>query len=111
MATDPNMPTLHELSAALANLVAKVSPSIVSFGVGRARSSGFFWRPGLVVTAEETLPEEGTFPATVAGGETAEAKLIGRDPSTDIALLRVDRADLAPLWKRRLRRLVQWPSV
>ncbi len=97
MAADPNMPALHHLSAALADLVAKVALGTVSFGVRRARSSGFFWRPGLVVTADETLPDEDTFPVAVAGGETAEAKLIGRDPSTDIALLRVDRADLPPL--------------
>jgi S1-C subfamily serine protease len=52
------------------------------------------WRPGLIVTAEETLAEEGEARVTLHGGEQIAAQVAGRDPTTDIALLRVDRPDL-----------------
>jgi S1-C subfamily serine protease len=77
--------------------VAKAAPSIVSVRSHRSQSSGFAWRPGLVVTADEALAEEGEFAVTVPGGDSAPAQLVGRDPTTDVALLRIDRSDLPPL--------------
>ena len=53
---------LQDLSAAFTGLVAKVAPSIVSVSSHRSRSSGFVWRPGLIVTADEALSEEGELP-------------------------------------------------
>ena len=94
--TDVNAPPIH-LSAALAGLVAKAAPSIVSVRSHRSQSSGFAWRPGLVVTADEALSEEGEFAVTVPGGDSVLAQLVGRDPTTDVALLRIDRSDLPPL--------------
>jgi len=89
-------PPIH-LSAALAGLVAKAAPSIVAVRSHRSQSSGFAWRPGLVVTADEALSEEGEFAVTVPGGDSAPAQLVGRDPTTDVALLRIDRSDLRSL--------------
>ena len=88
---------LSTLSAAIARLVTDVAPSVVSIGSGRTRSSGFVWRPGLIVAAEEALAEEETLPVTIAGGQTLNARLVGRDQSTDVALLRVDGSDLRPV--------------
>ena len=47
----------------------------------------------MVVTADEALAEEGDISIALPNGETAAAILVGRDPTTDIALLRVDRID------------------
>ena len=94
--TDTGAPLIH-LSAAFAGLVAKAAPSVVAVRSHRSRSSGFAWRPGLVVTADEALSEEGEFAVTVPGGDPVPAQLVGRDPTTDIALLRIDRPDLQPL--------------
>ena len=88
---------MQDLSAALAGLVAKAAPGLVSVHSRRSRSSGFVWRPGLIVTADEALPEDGEVAITLAGGDTVAARLVGRDPSTDVALLRVDRSDLPPV--------------
>ncbi len=88
---------LSTFSTALARLVADSAPSVVSIGAGRSRASGFVWRQGLIVAADEALPEEDGFTVTLPGGDTAEAKVVGRDPSTDVALLKVDRADLRPI--------------
>jgi S1-C subfamily serine protease len=57
-------------------------------------------RPGgLIVTADEALAEEGdvtvTLPSGHSGGQILPASEVGRDPSTDIALLRIDQT--APL--------------
>jgi S1-C subfamily serine protease len=94
--TDVNASPIH-LSAAIAGLVAKAAPSIVAVCSDRSQSSGFAWRPGLVVTADEALAEEGEFAVTVPGGDSAPAQLVGRDVTTDVALLRIDRSDLPPL--------------
>jgi S1-C subfamily serine protease len=87
--------SLTDLSAAFADLLARVAPSTVAVHSDHSRSSGFVWRPGLIVTADESLSEEGVFTAVLRGGSTVAARLVGRDPTTDIALLRVE-ADLPP---------------
>jgi S1-C subfamily serine protease len=77
---------LTDLSAALASLVVKVTAGVVSVNSHRSRSSGFLWQSGLIVTADEALSEEGEFAVTLSGGETVGAQLVGRAPSTDVAL-------------------------
>jgi S1-C subfamily serine protease len=78
---------LQNLSSALSGLVANLAPSIVSIHSRQSRSSGFVWRHGLIVTAEEALPEEGEISMT----------LPGRDATTDVALLRTDTSKLVPI--------------
>ena len=88
---------LQDLSAAFVRLVGSAAPNIVAIKSAHSRSSGFFWRPGLIITAEEALSEEGDFIVTVPSGESLAARLVGRDHTTDIALLRIDRSDLPPI--------------
>lgn len=88
---------LKDLSAALVSLVASAAPSVVSVSSSRSRSSGFVWRPELVVAADEALSEDGEFIVKLWNGDAVRAQLAGRDPTTDIALLRVDRSDLQPI--------------
>ena len=97
MSKSSSFTQLKDLSAALVGLVASSAPSLVSVFSGRSRSSGFVWRPGLIVTADEALSEEGEFTVTLWNGDAVAAQLVGRDPTTDIALLRVDRSDLQPI--------------
>jgi S1-C subfamily serine protease len=80
---------LKAFSDAIAQLVARAAPAVVSVHSHRSRASGFVWRPGLIVTADETLAEEGDIAVGFADGATASATLAGRDHTTDIALLRV----------------------
>src|SRR4051794_19443808 len=88
---------LPELPNAFAALVAKTAPSIVSVDSHRSRSSGFVWKPGLVVTADEGLADEGEVALTLADGERVPATIVGRDPTTDVALLRVGRDNVSPV--------------
>jgi hypothetical protein len=59
MSKSSSITDLKELSAAIVGLVAGTAPSLVSVSSGRSRSSGFVWRPGLIVTADEALSEDG----------------------------------------------------
>lgn len=93
----PAAAILPQLSAALERIVAEAAPSVVSVRSLRARSSGFVWRPGLIVTADEALAEAGEVAVTLASGATRAAHVVGRDPTTDIALLRTGEADLSAL--------------
>jgi S1-C subfamily serine protease len=82
--------SLQTLSHALADVVADAAKSVVAVHASRSRSSGFVWRPGLIVTADEALADEGEIAVMSPGGEAVGATLVGRDSTTDIALLRVD---------------------
>jgi S1-C subfamily serine protease len=88
---------LSSLSSAIESVVARARPSIVSVHSRRSRASGFVWRQGLVVTADEGLAEEGDVSVKLADESTRPATIAGRDHTTDIALLRVDTAGLAPV--------------
>ncbi len=93
--SDPSSPSpLSAFSAAVADLVRGAAPSVVSVKSHRSESSGFVWRPGLVVAAENALADEGDFEIVAHDGASTRAELVGRDPSSDVALLRVQRTDL-----------------
>jgi S1-C subfamily serine protease len=87
------MNDLASLSRDLAAIVAKTAPSVVAVhGRRRFPSSGVFWRPGVVVTAEHTLRRDDDLSVTLPDGTTAPATLAGRDPGADLAALRVEAA-------------------
>lgn len=87
---------LKAFSDAMVRLVADATPAIASVHSHRSRASGFVWRPGLIVTADETLAEEGDVSVHFADGTSAPATLAGRDHTTDIALLRVNDGGRKP---------------
>ncbi|AWL99436.1 S1C family serine protease [Bradyrhizobium amphicarpaeae] len=86
------MTDLTSLSSALADLVARTAPSIVSVHSHRSRATGFVWKNGLIVTADEALADEGDVEIGLPDGRRAAATIAGRDHTTDIALLRADTA-------------------
>lgn len=63
---------------------------------GRARS-GILWAEDLVVTAEEALERDDRIVLVLPDGRRVGAELAGRDPGTDIALLRAPTGPVAPL--------------
>jgi S1-C subfamily serine protease len=83
--------TLAGLSNDLAEAVARVSRSVVAIhGRRRIPSSGVVWAPGVVLTANHTLTRDEDLLLTLPDGGTGAASLAGRDPTTDIAVLRTD---------------------
>src|ERR1017187_2928156 len=82
---------LAALSSELADVVGKVGKSVVAIDARpRFGSSGVFWRPGIIVTAEHTVRREEEIVVTLPDGSTAPATVAGSDPGTDIAVLKVD---------------------
>jgi S1-C subfamily serine protease len=82
---------LAALSNDLAATVERAARSVVAVHARpRFSSSGVFWRPGIVVTAEHAVRTGDEITVTLPDGTTAAATLAGRDPGTDVAVLRVD---------------------
>ncbi|WP_165943464.1 S1C family serine protease [Roseicella aquatilis] len=97
--TDASPPDpLAAFSDRLAALAAEAAGRVVAVHGrdGRARS-GLLWAEGLVVTAEEALEHDDDLTLTLPDGEVVPASLAGRDPGTDVALLKAATGAFAPL--------------
>ncbi len=82
--------TLETFSNDLASAVEAAGRSIVAVnGRPRTPSSGIHWRAGIIVTTNHTLQHEDDITVTTLAGETLPATVAGRDPGTDIAILKV----------------------
>lgn len=81
---------LAQLSNALAARAAAVEGAIVAIRLPDERHlSGTVWQPEVVVASEQSLPKRDDFELVVAGGSAVAARVVGRDPGTNIALLRL----------------------
>jgi S1-C subfamily serine protease len=88
---------LAALSNELAVAVERAGHAVVAVHARpRFSSSGVFWRPGIVVTAEHTIRREEEITVTLPDGKNVPASLAGSDPGTDLAVLKVE-ADQAPV--------------
>jgi len=95
---DPASFNLSEFSAALAAATAAAAGRVVAVdGGGPWSISGVVWQTGLVVTAHEGLSGDDEFNVTLPDGQRQHASLVGRDPSTDVALLRLATGEV-PAW-------------
>lgn len=90
---------LQELSNELSTTVASAGASVVRVeGRRRTPASGIVWSAdGLIVTANHVLRRDDRIMVGLPGGDAVEATLVGRDPSTDLAVLQVDNSGLTPL--------------
>jgi len=82
------------LSQELSGALERAGRAVVALNARRRiPSSGVVWRPGTIVTANHTLEHE-EITATLPDGRTTPVSLTGRDPSTDLAVLRLEGVDL-----------------
>jgi S1-C subfamily serine protease len=83
------MDMLLSLSNGLATAVDRASRAVVAVNARpRLASTGIHWRPGVVVTADHTVKLDEQITITTAEGRRVTATLAGRDPGTDLAVLR-----------------------
>jgi len=86
--------SLVSFSNELALLVENSADKVVAvYGRPRFNSSGVHWSPSVVVTAEHTLRHDDDIEVTTAAGDRLPAEVAGRDPGTDLAVLRVKGLD------------------
>jgi S1-C subfamily serine protease len=90
--------TLLALSNDLAGAVARAGQAVVAVNARpRIPSSGVHWRQGVIVTAEHTVQRDEEITLTLPDGQTVKAELVGRDSSTDLAVLKLSGANGANL--------------
>jgi len=88
-----NSPLLT-FSENLATAVEKVAPAIVAVDARpRVATSGVMWRDGVIVSTSHTVRRDEEITVALGDGQRLPAKLVGRDPSTDLAVLRLETDD------------------
>ncbi len=82
------------ISNELAGMVETAGPAVVRVeGRRRLPASGIVWSDdGIVVTAHHVVERDDRIGVGLADGKQVEAELVGRDPTTDLAVLRVEGA-------------------
>jgi S1-C subfamily serine protease len=95
MPTSPSTPTdsLQSLSDAIAGAVDAAAPAVVAIHARRRiPASGIHLRDGIVAAASHTIRREEEITVLLGDGRTVPATLLGRDPTTDLAALRLEGA-------------------
>ncbi|HEY1410224.1 MAG TPA: trypsin-like peptidase domain-containing protein [Promineifilum sp.] len=89
----------QELSDGLANVVKAADPAVVRVEARRhVPASGIVWSAdGLILAADHALRRDEDIRVGLGDGQVQEATLIGRDPTTDLALLQVAATGLSTL--------------
>jgi S1-C subfamily serine protease len=82
-----------DLSNQFADVADKASESVVAVHGGRRiAASGVVWRAGIVVTASHMLRRTDDLEVTFGDKSRGNASFVGRDPGTDLAILRLEKA-------------------
>jgi Do/DeqQ family serine protease len=112
-AAGASLADLRRLGDAFADVVDKVAPSVVQIevmvgddvssplrwfrGGGERRGVGsgvIFSADGAILTNNHVIDDARAITVRLRDGRMFQARLVGRDPSTDLAILRIDAKDL-----------------
>jgi putative serine protease PepD len=104
-APSPGAGAVQRPSGSIANIAATATPSVVTLRVegadGDGTGSGWVYDDrGHIVTNNHVVAsaaDGGDITVLLANGQQLEGSIVGRDSSYDLAVVKVDRTDLAPL--------------
>src|SRR5260370_4087979 len=83
--------SLLAFSQSLAKAVERVSKAVVAVDARpRVATSGIVWRDGVIVSTNHTVQRDEEITVQLGDGRRLTANLVGRDPRTDLAVLRVE---------------------
>ena len=86
---------LDAYSAAVIRAVEQVGPAVVRIDGSRGGGSGVVFTPdGFVLTNSHVVRAEGSTRVTLPDGRSMSGHLVGRDTDTDLAVLRIEAANL-----------------
>src|SRR5438128_9395179 len=90
---------LESISDAIVDVTERVSQSVVRVGAGRWRGgTGTVWsKDGHIVTSNHVIGDMREVEVGFSDGTKHTAKVVGRDPYSDIALLKIDSNNLTPV--------------
>ncbi len=103
---EPGPGATERPTGSIANIAARVVPSVVTIKVdagseGAGTGSGFVVDDrGHILTNNHVVAAgggNGDIEVVLSNGETEDARVIGRDVSYDLAVLKIERTDLTPL--------------
>jgi S1-C subfamily serine protease len=84
-------------SRAVTGAVTQVAPAVVNVEARTGAGSGFVFTPdGLILTNSHVVAGVGTTWVTLLDGRRVRADVLGDDPDTDLAVLRISASDLQP---------------
>lgn len=92
------MSVLADLSNAIADVVKAAGESVVRVEARRRLpATGLIWSAdGVIVTANHVVKHDEGIKVGLADGSVVDATLVGRDPSTDLAILKIEAEGLTP---------------
>jgi S1-C subfamily serine protease len=90
---------LQSLSEEMATLTEQVGGSVVRVEARRRLpASGVVWEKGVIVTANHVVERDEDIQIGLPNGDAVPATLVGRDPSSDLAVLRATFELPVPNW-------------